>query len=495
MASFYKIATAADLGTPGYFTFTANTVGSSTRYLSVRVTGFDESNPIGAERANTANGPPVTNDYRTITLSSINGGSNSLLVAALSVGGTIQYPLSPVGMNTVFYSDAQTAARVAIEEVSGATGDKSFRWPYYGSVNSGSNAASAHMFIINPAPPDTDAGYYLLNGTATLLSSTNGTTGSSTIPVTAGDEIGFRVTTNNNTGGAGELIIFNINLPNDIPVLTGETEILVGGCQEASYTPVFVDPTVTDDCGTPVNKTGYPQTGTITVNGCERTQTRTWVVVDECGDESDPFTQTIRWVETSPIAIICPLPDTLAACTDQATIEAAYNTWKAGFSYTGGCGNVTDNLAAVPVLTDMSCGGEIGFTYTVTDSCGQDVSCTSNFVVLTASDLAVICPADPVLPACSSQAEIAAAYALWAAGFSFTGGCAGVTTNLSEIPALPDLTCGGQITFTYRADYSATGCEYAVDCIATFTVAGPEPHKHNHFARCIAAGLFNHRRN
>jgi hypothetical protein len=479
VASFWKIATAADLGGAGYFTFTANTVGYTTRYLSVRVTGFDESNPIGDYNSNIANGPPVVNNYRTITVNSVSASaSNSLLVAALTVGGSLQYPLSPADMNTVFYGDDITAARVAIQEISGSSGDRSFTWPRYGTVNSSAYAASAQMFIINPATPDEDAAYYLVNGSPVFLSNTNGSSGSVSIPVNSGDEIGFRATTSSNTGGPGELIIFNLEVPNDIPELTGETEILVEGCQDAAYEPAFVEPTVADDCGIPEIKDGYPQDSEVTENGCERIQTRTWVYVDDCGEESEPFTQTITWTETDPIAVTCPDPVELAACTDQADIQVAYDAWKDAFTFTGGCGNVTDNKVAFPPLTDLSCGGYLEFTLTVTDECGQEYSCTSNFEVLTADDLEVTCPTDPVLPACSSLAEIEAAYTLWASGFSYSGGCAGVTTNRDELPEfseLQDLTCGGQVMFTYRADYSLTGCEYAVDCIATFTVEEAPP--------------------
>ncbi|GAP69379.1 protein containing PKD repeat [Bacteroidales bacterium 6E] len=474
VASFYKIATAADVSA-AYYTFTANTVGSSTRYLSTRVTGFDESSPIGATTSNTANGPPVVNDYRTITLNSINGNTNSLLVAALSVGGSLDYPLSPSNMNTVFYNDAQTAARVAIQEVSGASGNKSFTWPRYGTVNSSNYAAVAHMFFINPAQPDVDASFYLVNGSPVAISSTNGTTGTVSVPVASGDEIGFRVTTSKNSGGPGELIIFNLQLPNDIPELTGKTTIDIEGCQPDGYEPAFEAPLVFDECDEPDLKTGYPQTSAPVETGCERSQSRTWIYVDNCGAESEPFTQTVTWTEISPITVTCPAPVELPACTAQSDILTAYNAWKAGFTHTGGCGTVTTNMAAFPVLPDMSCGGSLEFTLTVTDECGQEYTCSSEFTVLTANDLVVDCPADPMLPACSTSEEIEAAYNAWKAGFGFSGGCAGVTTNIDELPDLPDLTCGGQVMFTYRADYSTTGCEFAVDCIATFTVEEAQP--------------------
>jgi hypothetical protein len=110
--------------------------------------------------------------------------ANSLLIASLSVGGSIEYPLSPSGMTTVYYNDAQTATRLATQYVpSGATGTRSFTWPYYSGVNQSSYAAAAHMFVVNPAVSDVDDAYYLINGIPTFLSNTNGETGQITVPV------------------------------------------------------------------------------------------------------------------------------------------------------------------------------------------------------------------------------------------------------------------------------------------------------------------------
>ncbi|MCB9298750.1 MAG: hypothetical protein H6559_37375 [Lewinellaceae bacterium] len=95
------------------------------------------------------------------------------------------------------------------------------------------------------------------------------------------------------------------------------------------------------------------------------------------------------------------------------------------------------------LLGDLTCGGKLSFTYTATsgpDGCQDAASCNATFTVAAAEDLTVECPTDPMLPACSSTADILAAYNAWVAGFSFDGGC-DVSDNIDNVPT-GDLTCG-----------------------------------------------------
>jgi hypothetical protein len=381
---------------------------------------------------------------------------------------------SPVGTTTMYYNDFETTARVAqmIKTNVGATGGLTYQWPSYNTRNRSYMYAAAQQFIINPETNETDAAYYLINGVPTLLGNTNGSMGSKTITVNSGDEIGFRVETTTNTGGPGELIIYNLVMPNDAPVLTGTDTIEVPGCQDDFFTPIFTDPVVTDDCGTPILKTGYPVTDVISAYGCNRSQKRTWIYVDECGEESLPFEQTVVWYVASPLSISCPIDPNLAACTDTAVIRAAYDIWKAGFVVNGGC-DVSTNIIAVPplILTNIACGDTLRFEYKVTDACGQKDSCISTFTVQPITTLDITCPVDPLLAACSDSATIADAYSAWVAGFSFSGGCAAVTDNLVDIPELTDLTCGGKLEFIYMVE---NNCGQSQSCLSTFTVA-PAP--------------------
>ncbi len=191
-------------------------------------------------------------------------------------------------------------------------------------------------------------------------------------------------------------------MPNDIPVLTGSDTVFVSDCQADTFTPTFEDPTVTDDCGTPVIAVDYPVTDTVVADGCLRTQKRTWVYVDDCGEESLPFEQIAVWSVLSPITLTCPVDPNLESCTLPDSVTAAYNRWVAGFLAEGGC-DITTNLYAVPplVLSNIACGDTLSFTFIASDGCGQVDSCTSTFTVQPVDTLTIFCPADTVLAGCT----------------------------------------------------------------------------------------------
>src|SRR4029079_8724950 len=81
-------------------------------------------------------------------------------------------------------------------------------------------------------------------------------------------------------------------LDTEAPVVVGTTAITGTGCNSQ---PAFTDPTVTDNCGNVTLAANYPQTSTASTVNSTTTQTRTWVYVDDCGNQSAPFVQTISW--------------------------------------------------------------------------------------------------------------------------------------------------------------------------------------------------------
>lgn len=482
VASLYKIATGSE---PASYSFNVSggSVDSNDRIYATRVTGHDPSTPIGNSSSNAvANLTYPAEGYMSYTIPSINTTvANSMLVSTLAIdiiGATtedVEFINSPIGTKTMYYNDVETSARAAIQQIGGvgATGTKTFSWPSYNSRNRRNMYVAGHTFIINPASNEEDAGYYLLNGTPTLLGKTNGSSGSRTVSVSSGDSFGFRVGTTTNTGGPGRLIIYNLTMPNDIPVLSGIDTVFVADCQAEGFAPTFIDPIATDDCDSPVIAPGYPVTDTIISNGCVRKQKRTWVYVDECGAESQPFEQIAIWSVLEPIILGCPTDPVLEACLDPDSITSAYNNWVAGFTATGGC-DLTTNLYAVPplILTNIACGDTLQFTFVVSDDCGQIDSCTSTFTVQPVDTLIVFCPADTVLAGCTDPDTISAAYDSWKAGFYYNGGCATVTDNMDEFPALTDMSCGGQLEFIYSVYNS---CGQFESCISTFTVEPPDP--------------------
>ncbi len=170
--------------------------------------------------------------------------------------------------------------------------------------------------------------------------------------------------------------------------------------------------------------------------------------------------------EGTAVSISCPLNQSIPACTDQTIINDAYALWLSSASFSGGCNSALSNDGgSVP----SGCGGSKTVTWTVTSLCENPKTCSSVFTIEPAEDLVVFCPADPNLSACTSSADILAAYNTWVSGFSFAGGC-NVGTNINLIPELGILDCGGQLSFTYTADNGPDGCQDHAECTATFTV-------------------------
>ena len=177
-------------------------------------------------------------------------------------------------------------------------------------------------------------------------------------------------------------------------------------------------------------------------------------------------------LDMDDLAITCPQAVNLTACTSQADVTTAYDTWKSGFSYTGGIAPVTTNIANFPALPgNFACtGGTLSFSYIVSDFCEKTDTCTSTFDVTQPAALVINCPALANLSGCTSQTAIDTAYDAWVAGFTFSGDC-NATSNIASIPALPaNAHCNGaSISFTFTA---SGDCD-SDTCSSTFDVAQP----------------------
>jgi len=198
----------------------------------------------------------------------------------------------------------------------------------------------------------------------------------------------------------------------------------------------------------------------------------TYTVSDNCTTQSCTSTFTVP--AAVPIAVTCAPAQSLPACQTLTQIQTAYNTWVAGFSFTGGCSATTvTNIATIASLpANVECvGANLSFTYTVSDNCTTQ-SCTSTFTVPAAVPIAVTCAPAQSLPACQTLTQIQTAYNTWVAGFSFTGGCSATTvTNIATIASLPaNVECvGANLSFTYTVSDNCT----TQSCTSTFTVRLP----------------------
>jgi hypothetical protein len=150
-----------------------------------------------------------------------------------------------------------------------------------------------------------------------------------------------------------------------------------------------VDPTATDACGTPTLKTGYPVLGTVTAGAnCTSSQTKTWIYVDACGNESAPFVQTATWTtDNTPPALTCPtvppvcevpnktytIPLLIASdnCTANNLLTITYSI--TGATTRSGTGVDASGLFNVGVST---------ITWTVIDACGNSNTCTSDIKII-----------------------------------------------------------------------------------------------------------------
>jgi gliding motility-associated-like protein len=168
------------------------------------------------------------------------------------------------------------------------------------------------------------------------------------------------------------------------PVVTGLSTIPNLGCNPADPTAAFVAPSVSDNCGVPVLKSGYPITSPVSSVNCVSTQTRTWIYVDACGNESDPFMQTVIWTsdQTKPV-LTCPAPQVFCINPNNSyTIPV--------ITATDNCSNVTVQYTITGATTRSGTGTDasgifnVGIStiqWTVTDGCNNSITCSITVTV------------------------------------------------------------------------------------------------------------------
>src|SRR5690606_32704452 len=194
--------------------------------------------------------------------------------------------------------------------------------------------------------------------------------------------------------------------------------------------------------------------------------TVTFTSIDLCGTE----TATAIFTVTPPtdVVITPPVDETIDACdfATQAEVDAAFATWLATVSVTGGCDPQIDN--GNPTAPSLCDGGSVTVTFTSTDLCGTETA-TAIFTVTPPTDVVITPPVDETVDACdfATQAEVDAAFATWLATVSVTGGCDPQIDNGN--PTAPSLCDGGSVTVTFTST-DLCGTETAT---AIFTVTPP----------------------
>ena len=235
-------------------------------------------------------------------------------------------------------------------------------------------------------------------------------------------------------------------------------------------------------CTTPPSLCGgYVEvTWTYTVSSCGQQS--------GCGNNGNSVHCTKRFTVAAPAPVVIHCGDnvTLPACSTQAELTAAWNSFLASTTATGGCNGVLTRTTCSP---PSLCGGSVDVTWTYTVStCGQQsgcgnntnyVRCTKRFTVAAPAPVAISCGSNVTLPACSTQAELNTAWTAFLNSTTASGGCNGVLTRTTCSP--PSL-CGGSVdvtwTYTVGSCGQQSGCgnnTNYVRCTKRFTVAAPAP--------------------
>uniref|UniRef100_UPI000AAD437D hypothetical protein n=1 Tax=Mangrovimonas sp. TPBH4 TaxID=1645914 RepID=UPI000AAD437D len=169
-----------------------------------------------------------------------------------------------------------------------------------------------------------------------------------------------------------------------------------------------------------------------------------WTATSDCGAPlllSSTFT-----VEPAPeVSFNAPEDYTMAACSDQASVDQAFAEWVALGSITGGCNLMVE--VTNPGAPD-ACGGSPEVIWTATSDCGAPLLLSSTFTVEPAPEVSFNAPDDYTMAACSDQASIDQAFAEWVALGSITGGC-NLMVEVTN-PGAPD-ACGGSTEVIWTA--------------------------------------------
>ncbi|OWY24927.1 hypothetical protein C7N43_21670, partial [Sphingobacteriales bacterium UPWRP_1] len=145
-------------------------------------------------------------------------------------------------------------------------------------------------------------------------------------------------------------------------------------CVNAQTTPFGGAITASNECGNVSDITC--SAGTVTNNGCNRSQVFTFTITG-CGFTTT-CTRTFTWSVDPTATLTCPGNTTTAAGQTQVAIDTEFSNWLASANFSGGCNAIlTNNNTGAPA----ACGGSTTVTFTLDLICQTDKTCTATFTV------------------------------------------------------------------------------------------------------------------
>ena len=267
---------------------------------------------------------------------------------------------------------------------------------------------------------------------------------------------------------------FTINPPAAVvvtpaaPSTTDACDYTNQAAADAAFATWLASVTATGGCDPQVS-TGA--TAPVAPAFCGGSTTVTWTVTDHCYTTS---AQTATFTINPPAAVVVTpaAPSTTDACdyTNQAAADAAFATWLASVTATGGCDPQVSTGATAPVAPAF-CGGSTTVTWTVTDHCYTTSAQTATFTINPPAAVVVTPAAPSTTDACdyTNQAAADAAFATWLASVTATGGCDPQVSTGATAPVAPAF-CGGSTTVTWTV---TDHCYTTSAQTATFTINPP----------------------
>jgi hypothetical protein len=150
--------------------------------------------------------------------------------------------------------------------------------------------------------------------------------------------------------------------------ITANGTTLNAGCNPSAATlnAALGSATSTDACSTPtVTQTDGPMTST----GCDRSQTRSWSIVDGCGNTAST-SRTVTWT----VDIQAPVITVLLGPSDfycQNLNPSQQDNNLGGATATDNCGSVTPTTVGSEPVTTVGCISSRTRTWIATDACGN----------------------------------------------------------------------------------------------------------------------------